>query len=393
MDQEKPFKTIELVDSRTNQGRYCCLIEPEQWNVLMALQKPAVEFFTSREALEARHATPTPMSAATMSVYSGSLRMIGSMPTTPAQLRSPMSMPDRSSPFSGYQSPPPVPIPRFGMMGLGAPQGNEQTITPNPLVWDGQAPIAPREYHRPSQYQIPEEEPRSCCQGPAVPQQEPQYGHYTPTGQSMVTPTSFASFDHGLPSASMPQPELPLPSTFDFDKLQSDFLRYQYPSAICQTCGLNGCTCRNCPPLMQDSANGSWAKCCGRKHARTAAYIPPTMEHTFQMQPATQAIPQLPAPNGGHHNEHATISPEPHDLDFRSQQLFAPMPPYGQHDQVDLYPPSFHPQPDTIPDFTPFDPGEAFALPEGDSNLAFNEFLMPDLDEDLSQGCCCGGEP
>ena len=39
------------------QGRFCCLLEPEHWRKLMALEKPTVQFYPSRETLEAWQAS------------------------------------------------------------------------------------------------------------------------------------------------------------------------------------------------------------------------------------------------------------------------------------------------------------------------------------------------
>jgi hypothetical protein len=43
------------------QGRYCCLLEPEHWAALHGLQKPTVDFFPSRELLESNQASTNHM--------------------------------------------------------------------------------------------------------------------------------------------------------------------------------------------------------------------------------------------------------------------------------------------------------------------------------------------
>ncbi|TKA83356.1 hypothetical protein B0A55_01024 [Friedmanniomyces simplex] len=354
----------------------------------MALQKPAVRFFSTPEALDAGHATPTAMSTAVTPSYLGSPRMFGSMPTTPAQVRGPRSVLDQPSPFAGYQSPPGTLTPRFGMMGIGAPQGSVQNVMPDALAWDGQAPLAPREHQSPHHQSLQGEEPRSCCQGSATPQQSAPFDQYAVASQSTVPESTFVPFGSLISDVDMSLEQHPPQPSFDFAKLQNDYFNYQFPSAICQTCGLNGCTCRNCPPVMQSSINGSWAQCCGRKHARTAAYVAPTVPHAFQQELPAHTLHALPTTTG---HDIPAVQAEPLDPNLFPQQLFAPIPPYLQHQQPDLYsPPPLQPQLESIPDFTPFDPGEAFALPESDANIDLEDFVVQELDPPQSQGCCYG---
>ncbi|KAK1810411.1 hypothetical protein LTR12_015216 [Friedmanniomyces endolithicus] len=433
---EKPFKTIEVIDVRTNQpacraseataqqhaaSQYAGARYSGRSNDPADHQTPAaadtaplrlqmrcgevgvhtqikerretirrMQFFATPEALDANHGTPTPMSTVTTPAYLGSPRIFGSLPGTPARLHSPRPLPDPSSPYIGYHSPPVSLTPRFGMMGIGGPQGSEEIVMPDVLAWDGQVPLAPREYQPPHRQLPREEEPRSCCQGSTTPQQNAQVEDYAPFTQSIVPPPGFVPFGGLMPDANVLLEQPVTQPSFDFNKLQNDYYNYQFPSAICQTCGLSGCTCRNCPPVMQSSINGSWAQCCGRKHARTAAYIPPSVTHAFQQEPAVQTMDTLPTTTGHSLSGQDSFTIEPQQPDLYAQQLFAPMPPFEGHQQLDLYTPPLQLEPESIPDFTPFDPGEAFALPESETNIDLSDYLMEELEPTQSQGCCCG---
>ncbi|KAK1071069.1 hypothetical protein LTR74_003718 [Friedmanniomyces endolithicus] len=356
----------------------------------MALQKPAVQFFATPEALDGNHGTPTPMSTVTTPAYLGSPRIFGSLPGTPARLHSPRPLPGPSSPYIGYHSPPVSLTPRFGMMGIGGPQGSAEIVMPDVLAWDGQVPLAPREYQPPHRQLPREEEPRSCCQGSTTPQQNAQVEDYAPFTQSIVPPPGFVPFGGPMPDANVLLEQPVTQPSFDFNKLQNDYYNYQFPSAICQTCGLSGCTCRNCPPVMQSSINGSWAQCCGRKHARTAAYVAPTAAHAFQEELPVQTMNSLPTTTGPSLSGQDVFAAEPQEPDLYAQQLFAPIPPFEGHEQLDLYSPPLQLEPESIPDFTPFDPGEAFALPESETNIDLSDYLMEELEPTQSQGCCCG---
>ncbi|KAK3672456.1 hypothetical protein LTR78_007763 [Recurvomyces mirabilis] len=404
------------------QGRYCCLIEEGDWKVLMALGKPKVEFHTNREALEARFtaAAGTPLSP--LSRIDFVPTPFDSIPSTPLQTM--------ASPYTDYHSPRSVLAPRFGMMGLGAPQGSEDVITPDVLAWDGLAPVAPRE------------QSRSCCKGPTSPPQQPlTYDSFSPppslaNGQQILG----SAFDATFPTTttiSSPDPPSQPAFTFSMGDFMASYTAYQFPSAICQTCGLNGCTCRNCPPVMQDTTTGSWAQCCGRKHARTAAYVPAAVEHIFQqssVQPKSAAAPvsRTTSTTHAHQERHLdgvpgqsvfALSPPQQQVPTRpsqqkqpqllqdqaqrpyyQEQLFsaahnnAPIPAYSpqayieSHSQTRIQQNLPHEAwPADIPshdpslsiDFMPFDPGEAFALPteNGDAHGDFfNEYLMADLE-------------
>jgi hypothetical protein len=114
---------------------------------------------------------------------------------------------------------------------------------------------------------------------PFIPQPEPIYHNleFTPVTQSLEAMTMRS------------QDQNPSPSNFDFDKMMADYFSHQFPSAMCQHCGMNGCTCRNCPAVMQSFESGSWAQCCSRKHVRTTTVVPGPMQHFSTSEPAEDA--------------------------------------------------------------------------------------------------------
>ncbi|KAK0310610.1 hypothetical protein LTR01_003764 [Friedmanniomyces endolithicus] len=270
-------------------------------------------------------------------------------------------------------------------MGIGGPQGSDEIVMPDLLAWDGQVPLAPRDHQPPHRRLLREEVPRSCCQGSTTPEQSTQAEDYSALNQSIIPLPDFVPFGGLLPDANVSFDQPLTQPTFDFNKLQNDYYNYQFPSAICQTCGLSGCTC-----LMQSSINGSWAQCCGRKHARTAAYVAPTEAHAFQQEAPAQTLDTLASTTGHDVAEQDVFAAEPPSPDLFAQQPFPPLPPFQGHQQLELYSPPLQLEPESIPDFTPFDPGEAFALPESDANLDLSEYLMEELEPTQSQGCCCG---
>ena len=281
------------------QGRYCCLLDPGHWTVLVNLQKPTVDFYSTREALDARYAPSTPMTIPATPPYStGSPQTLGSVVSTPRTRNVAEQMHRFSGQQHGLQSPHSATLtPRFGMMGIGVPQGPEEVTTPEVLSWEGKTSEAPQSY-QPFQYEQPQEQ-RSCCQVAATPEQREQYAPFVPDLDDLLPPVSLDPFANDTQITSVPEQQQTFASTFDFNKLSNDYFAYQFPSAICQTCGLNGCTCRNCPPVMQNFSTGSWAQCCGRKHARTAAYVPDHVQATFetpQEQPLFQPTEVLRDP-------------------------------------------------------------------------------------------------
>lgn len=366
------------------QGRYCCLLEPEHWNSLLSLEKPTVDFFPTSEALKAKQEATTALTPAFTSLASPpSIHSIPSTPAPPGQMQPLHILPQ---PYNGYQSLPSTTLtPRFGMMGIGAPMGSQRDIAPDVLVWEGQAPPAPREYNRHTTHQHAYEqpEPSSCCQ-PSTPsaqgvrspppQVEPTYSQQHHLQDSAVPQQHY----NNVPTTvSMPQVS-PQPPAFDWEKMQNDYFRYQFPSAICQNCGLNGCTCRNCPPVFQHPGTTSWAQCCGRKHAREPAPSPVVAQkalRTDDSRDAAQARQTQPQETQRSSCcQPATTAPEP--------SFTQPLPfevngtQFGQgFDDLDLLPHNGD------PDFlSEFDMNHNLLMPDG-AHLDLSDFLLTDLDQ------------
>jgi len=369
------------------QGRHCALLEPHHWDELKALQKPTVDFYPTREALEAR------FTASNLNDLPLSLSYSQHTSRTfnpPSGLTTPHSGPQTAqmiSPnFSETQSPHSVPlVPRFGMMGIGAPQGSDGSVTPNVLSWDGDVPVAPREHHPIHLRNVQQGEQHSCCQNASGPITPIQFSHYVPPGPAGVASQNPSYSPFGSSMAS-PQPSQQQAS-LDFDKLSHDYFQYQLPSAICQTCGLNGCTCRNCPPVLQVS-NGSWAQCCGRKHARTAAYSAPETEHQYQQSARAPHYEEPPRPQT-HHPDFQSRSPflnggsfAKDDNPHQNQDTFA------DDSMQDLFQDLGPPLSNL--GFQTFDPINEFTVKDGPNELDISELLMLELDRPPEDECHCG---
>jgi hypothetical protein len=377
-------------------GRYCCLLEPRHWKALIALEKPTVDFYPSREALETRQTAPTPRPLPPTPAYSiGSPQSTNSIPGTPSYQTT-----------NGYGTYPHSRnsslTPRFGMMGVGAPQGSEQHRTPDVLAWENQAPQAPRELHLPPMYEEVPTEPKSCCQQSA-PSGQPLASPPLPmnTSYQQVEPLPELSFTQNyanmhdpvsLPASTRPSSartyEAP---AFDFNRMQAEYLAHQLPSAICQNCGLSGCTCRNCPPIFQSYGTTSWAQCCGRKHARDAQPIP-----------VATKLPRTESYAGEGVRAQASSSYIPQESYPQEQPFALDAQQYAQYSNIVLPPPSTQ---GGFPDFE-LDPG--LLLPDTGQSLDISEFLIPDLDRPNAApvqtedddgsgnvrggggGCCCG---
>lgn len=403
------------------QGRYCCLLEPEHWDVLFQLEKPTINFFPSREALEGQQQPAhTPMT----------------IPSTPGYLNE--STPNRGSSCCGTPGPTPQPThqapapltpysetmspqsngvtARFGFMGIGGPMGNENKPIHDPLGWNGMAPPAPRGYSGPpdtlpwegtaspahmdysappnamnwtgtapippmdystpppfqqpppaekssccggSKQQLPHyEEPEmeitenSCCQSSNAPLEGPQDFSM---GDPYMQTSHINPFDSGITQPPYEQPYVQ--PTFDFDRWTREYQAYQYPGAICQKCGLNGCTCRNCPPVMQNYGTTSWAQCCGRKHARQG--------------PQPPAAPMAHMPPNGH--SHAQPHIQPHT---QQQPVNFGYP--TQHAQQQRMSISTMSPPSQPPDLNSFD--HNFDMPDVSDPVAYSDFLLDELD-------------
>lgn len=166
------------------------------------------------------------------------------------------------------------------------------------------------------------------------------------------------TMDHGLLAGLIPPASAPVPSPFDFNKMTTDYFQYQLPSAICQNCGLSGCTCRSCPPVLQAS-NGSWAQCCGRKHAM--AVVPPDAP----MAPtSTKKLSNITTTAASCCT--STLQPE---------SIGHSVPPLGGEE----------------PDFSEFDFDQDFSMAEGTQPMDLSDFLMSELEGPKDdRGCCCG---
>ena len=379
------------------QGRYCCLLQPQDWAMLLSLQKPTVDFFSSREDLEDSHVSPTAMSLPATPAFSGdNPRAYGdrSVSSTPGLPDSTQPMRMMSGQFSSLQSPLRQLTPRFDTMSVESPRGSEQLANPERTSWITQTPLVPQDVH-PLQYQSTQqpEEVSICCKGASSPLPMQRHEPYMALGQlapSSMPHSTFEPFADFLPTASAF--EQPLQQAA-YNKFNNDYFAYQFPSAMCQTCGLSGCTCRNCPPVMQNTENGSWAQMCGRKHARTATYAAPTALHAYsplrtlpQQQPVQFTFPQ---PSQQEHPiSHTPFSyqlpPEPRFGDLPPPNFNLTPEPYPQRHPSDLH------SPQLLDDFRPFDPGDRFGLPGGARDIDISELLMEDL-EQPEVDCCCGG--
>jgi hypothetical protein len=139
------------------QGRYCCLLEPEHWAALHGLQKPTVDFFPSRELLESNQASTNHMAIPQTPAYPmSSPPATNSIPSTPIHVM--------NNNYGSYQTMQSTSLtPRFGMMGVGR-QGSTHPRPQDVLAWEGQASPAPREVVLPPMYESIQPEQSDCCQ-------------------------------------------------------------------------------------------------------------------------------------------------------------------------------------------------------------------------------------
>lgn len=259
------------VDCRCDeQGRFCCLLEPEHWDALCALQKPIVTFYPDREALDARPMVPPAIAFPPTPSYSvGTPQTVSSVPSTPGPMNGLQFVNTTPPNFTEAQSPA-THVPRFGMMGVGTPWGNGGFHGQDVLVWEGKSPQAPREYHS---YAALHPQEAMLIPDPVPVVTEEAHQTYPASSDPPTHNPEFAPVTQSMEQMSMPSEGLPS-STFDFDKMMTDYFNYQFPAAICQHCGLNGCTCKNCPPTLQSFESGSWAQCCARKHVQMPSSRP-----------------------------------------------------------------------------------------------------------------------
>ena len=356
------------VDCRCDeQGRYCCLLESEHWDQLVALQKPTVELFSSRDGLESRGKQLSNESLPPTPAYTvGSPQTLGSVPSTPGPTQPALQPISPAPPVTQFQ-PPPV-TPRFGMMGVGTPWSSGGYQSEDVLVWDGQAPPAPREF---SQYAAFDSNSTPTPSSTVAPQQAyPASYSYV---SSQFPNTDFTPVTQSMQDMTLPPDtgELPSANTFDFEKMMADYFSYQFPSAICQNCGLNGCSCRNCPAVMQNFESGSWAQGCARKHVRL------TSTATVQASGGccSRNVVAVPRHDEMDMQHDTPMNGSIHPLE---QDAFGLM--EIQTAEVD---PTLT-QDFSIHDLKMIDPSDPMDL---------SEFLNTDFNglEEPEKGCCCGG--
>lgn len=353
------------------QGRYCCVLEPDHWNTLLALGNPSVNFFSTREALEAKQIAiaqaPLPPTPAYSAMASPPPSM-HSVPSTPGPNGHVLPMQIVTSGYEGYPPQQPTTLtPRFGMMGIEAPMGSQRHVSTNVLIWEGQAPTAPGDFN-PVFESMPEGQ-RSCCQ-PARPSTHDAHSPRPETEASYTQPASMPPASHGLNSThdhSLSGPLSPQIPHFDLERLRTDYFNYQFPSAICQNCGLNGCTCKNCPPPFQNYGTGSWAQCCGRKHARDVQPNPAPVKvartETYDSSMQSQAQQQ---PVSVSHSQEHFVATTPFHLDG--------------HDFANGFVDLALPHVEGHPDFSTFDIDNDLLLADVGQPLDISEFLNSELE-------------
>jgi hypothetical protein len=306
--------------------------------------------------------------------------------------------------FSAYPQRPSTLSPQFGILAMDSPL----SVAQDAMVWDSQSPLAARDSGTQYTYAGSQQESGSCCQpatptvptlGVSSPQQQHQemIGQAVPLTSPLPTPQLYSN-EH-IAAATTAQMQQTTPA-FDFQRLQTDYFNYQFPSAICQNCGLYGCSCRNCPPVFQNFGTTSWAQYCGRKHAReappppTLPVIAPKIAPPQQTWMADQVVPSMQADQ-----------PIVHDGFIQSP----PFPLPDQNFQLDFSDLNMVPPVDPLA-FDSFVLGSELLLPAGADSLNLDEYLLSDLnntshdamevvnevkpDDDQSGGgggCCCGG--
>jgi hypothetical protein len=302
--------------------------------------------------------------------------------------------------FSAFPQRPSTLTPQFGILAMDSPLAASQDA----MVWEGHSPLVTSDAGAQYVFAGSQQEAGSCCQ-PATPPvanlgfPSPQSQHHGNAGLdfSLTSPLptpQLQSTEHNVSAATAQAAP-----AFDFQRLQTDYFNYQFPSAICQACGLYGCSCRNCPPVFQNFGTTSWAQYCGRKHARDVQPIlPAVVSNIAHPQPwlAEQAT------TGGQ-----CCQPAVHDGFIQAPQF--PLPDQNfdlNFNDLDMVPPV-----DPLA-FESFDLGSDLMLPTDTNDLNLSEYLLSDLpqtaqgavgddramkpDDDQGGGgggggCCCGG--
>lgn len=350
------------VDCRCDeQGRWCCILEPDHWKALTRKESPRVDFYPNPEAMHAARMANSSLPP-TPSFSAGTPQSMNSLPNTPGPALSsthPANM--DMSPFNNYQ-PPSLQTPRFGLMGIGSPMGSEGHLGEDVLKWQGQSPQAPREMQGFSAFNSPD---LAMNLNPGPPGSMPPTDyHYIDGGAPQYPNLEFDPITQSLQDMTMQTqqqvPPLP-PALPEFrDNFMEEYYNYQFPSAICQNCGLHGCNCRSCPAVMQSSLDGSWAQCCSRKHVRTAELAQRGIVHPDSLALGHQDLQQFPPP-----------------VDSFTGGI--------QNDGMGGL------RPGADPTFSPNFSMEEFGMPSTTGQVDFSEFVMTDPDLP-SHGCCCGGE-
>lgn len=346
------------IDCRCDEeGRRCCVLESHHWDALCLRQTPIIVFYESPEQLNLARVPPTSTSSSsTPSFPAGTPQSTSSLPTTPGPMSGLQPSNTGASPLSSYQSAPYEP-PRFGFMGVGSPMGGEGHVGSDVLQWQGQVPQAPLQsnaaFAHPQSGMLPNQAFPVTLLPPTLPQQsasQQQYQHFD------LTPVAQTLQDMTAPPQSA---QLQTPVELQRNQWMEDYYNYQFPSAICQNCGLHGCNCRSCPAVMQNAMDGSWATCCSRKHVRNAEVAALGINHSsvaLEHQDIQQLQPQIGSGLSNQVKDHGITGLKP-----GGDQPFSPS----------------------------FTMDEASLQSAADQD--FMEWVMPDLDLP-SHGCCCGGD-
>lgn len=246
--------------------RLCCALGAEHWAAILSSQSPRVIFYPTREALEA----PQVSSDVRIDRTGGYLLPAAHSASPSATQYNPRML---ASDLSAgrhdelYPQQPTYPLTTSSMYSGQLSSGTQSTVnSPDPLgqYWPPRQEDLLQAFGLSSEASKLTNMPPEQADNSLAGQQhfsKPQIGMAdvgAPWRGDML-PTQFShNLDMTLYDSSI--------SAFDLDKLMEDFCSNQLPGAICQKCGLGGCTCRNCPPLMQDFQLGNWGQGCAKHH-------------------------------------------------------------------------------------------------------------------------------
>ena len=233
--------------------------------MLVGKGKPIVQFYASPEALSAaREAQPDTGVASTPLTATGTA-LLTSLPGTPGTMSSAPFTPRSALLFDGS----PVEQLNISLSGYvnGANQFDVQAmLEQSQLAWQDSTMQEDQKLYR--NLQAPDPRSLSISNGAqltAAAMLPPDFVY-----PNAITQHSHANDPVHVTQSLQDLTMLPSHAPLEIDKLMEDYFNFQFPSAICQNCGLAGCNCRSCPAVMQSSVDGSWAQCCSRKHARTS---------------------------------------------------------------------------------------------------------------------------